>query len=441
MARRSRSRALRRSLSGRLLLLFLTTALLLALVVRTGLRYGIESGFRDSARLHLDQYLSHLLTEIGDPPDRERAARLAERLRLRIHLLGAENWSAAGPPPTFVPRSLATHTLDDGTLVELGTGTGGLLVRLRRGGHTLLLETNRAPAHSYASLAILATTITGVLLVLALSYHATRRLFRPIETIQAGIARIGAGDLRHRLEIRRRDELGELARGINAMADQIEEMLEAKRQLLLAISHELRSPLTRARINAELLDENANREALLGNLAELAALLDELLESERLRGQHGVLKREATDPTALVTGLVEECFPTAGIRLDLDPPGTWLPLDAARIRVMVRNLLKNALRHTPETGPPACLSSHLEQEGWVLEVADAGPGIPPEHLARLAEPFYRVDSPRGREDGGVGLGLYLCRVIARAHGGDLQIASAPGRGTRVLVCLPIGQGD
>jgi signal transduction histidine kinase len=214
-------------------------------------------------------------------------------------------------------------------------------------------------------------------------------------------------------------------------------MLEAKRQLLLAISHELRSPLTRARVNTELLEESPARQALEADLTELDALLGELLESERLRGRHAALACEAVDPTELLTGLVEGSFRGATITLDLDPPGTWLPLDPVRIRLLARNLLKNALAHTPPGGPAPLLQSHVDEAHWTLVVSDSGPGIAPEHLRHITAPFYRADPSRQRASGGVGLGLYLSRVIAEAHGGTLEIESAPGKGTTVRVSMPV----
>ena len=426
----------RHSLSGRLLLLFLLTALLLAIVVRTGFRYGVEGSFRDLAGPHVDAYIQHLLSELGDPPTPARAARLAQRLPIQTHLLGDESWSSEGTVPEWPPRTSVTRALADGTEIDLGRGRDGFVVRAKRGDLIVVLV---APGFQRADTAPVAImlTIAGVLLVLAFSYHAIRRLFHPIETIRAGVARIGAGDLDHRVEIRRRDELGQLAVSINAMADDIREMLEAKRQLLLAISHELRSPLTRARLNTELLDDCAARQALLTDLSELETLLGELLESERLRGRHTALVREAVDPTELLTRLVQESFADADIHCDLDLPGTYLSLDPVRIRLLARNLLTNALRHTPEGSPPPTLSSHLDNACWTLAVSDTGTGIANEQIGHLTTPFYRVDPSRQRESGGVGLGLYLSRAIAEAHGGTLKISSSPGRGTRVLVSIPV----
>ena len=431
----------RHSLSGRLLLLFMGTAILLAVVVRAGFRYAVEGGFERLAGPHVEEYLQHLFNELGDPPTPERAARLAERLPLQIHLLGAETWSSDGAPPESPPRRSTARILPDGTEVEIGRGRDGFTVRAQRGSVTVVLVPRGFEPAGSAPFAVI-LTIAAVLALLALAYHLIRRLFRPIETIQSGVARIGAGDLGHRLEIRRRDELGALARSVNAMADDIEAMLEAKRQLLLAISHELRSPLTRARLNAELLDDSSPRQALLADLGELETLLGELLESERLRGRHAVLGREAVDPTALLVGLIDESFRGRDILLDLDPAGTWLSLDPMRIRLLVRNLLTNALRHTPPGAPPPALSSHVDNAGWTLVVSDGGAGIAPEHLPRLTDPFYRADPSRRRGSGGVGLGLYLARAIADVHGGALEVESAPDEGTRVRVYIPISvDGD
>ena len=220
---------------------------------------------------------------------------------------------------------------------------------MERGGLTVVLVPRGYRQADAAPFAIV-LTIAGVLLVLILAYHAIRRLFRPIETIRAGVAQIGSGDLEHRLDISRRNELGELAESINAMANDIRDMLEAKRQLLLAISHELRTPLTRARINAELLDDCAARQALMTDLGELETLLGELLESERLRTGHDALVREVVDPTELLTGLVQESFSDVEVHPDLDPPGTFLSLDPVRIRLLARNLLTHSIRHTPQGG-------------------------------------------------------------------------------------------
>jgi signal transduction histidine kinase len=262
-------------------------------------------------------------------------------------------------------------------------------------------------------------------------------LFSPIETIRAGVSRFGAGELNHRIRIGRRDELGELAASINAMAEQIQQMLEAKRQLLLAISHELRSPLTRARVNAELLPEDRHRQRIIRDLKAMEQQIAELLETERLHSRHAKLDLRACAPAQLLQEVIEQAFSHDAFELQDEQPDLYLRLDPARMRLLIRNLLDNALRHTPASAPAPLIHNRLEGDDWMLSVTDQGPGIDAEHLPRLTEPFYRVDHSRQRDTGGYGLGLYLCRVIAEAHGGRLSVTSRPGKGTTVTLTLPL----
>ena len=425
-------RRFRHSLSGRLLGLFLLTGLLLALVVKSGFQLAVTGDLRELARPHVAEYVQHLLDEIGDPPDTRRAGALAERLPLEIHILGPGSaWTSAGTPPVVNEGHLHRHRLTAGGSVLVGRDEDRLVLIAPRGDFRVLLLPGSLEGSEWAPLAVL-LTIAGVLAVLAFAYHAIRRLFRPVETIRRGLERVGAGDLAHRIEVRRRDELGELAVSVNTMADDIRRMLEAKRQLLLAISHELRSPLTRARVNLALLPESAARQALDTAQREMEDLIEDLLESERLNSRHTPLNLTAADPAQLARELLDEYFADRAIETDLRVAGGGLvALDVPRIKLLMRNLLDNALRHTPADAPPPCIRVRSGADGWELRVEDRGPGITAEHLPHVTEPFYRADPSRRRETGGYGLGLYLCRMIAEAHGGRLEIESTPGKGTKI----------
>jgi signal transduction histidine kinase len=248
----------------------------------------------------------------------------------------------------------------------------------------------------------------------------------------------------------RPDELDQLAGTMNTMAQDIGRMLEAKRALPLAISHELRSPITRARLNVELLPEDADtqtqRQALLRDLQEMAALVSDLLESERLAGRHAVLQREPTDMAALAGEVLETLQPrhadAAQVRIDAQARLPVLLLDRARVRLLLRNLLDNALRHGAGAAQPPQLRLLAGDDGGLtLEVRDHGPGVADDQLARLAQAFYRPDSARTRAAGGVGLGLYLCRLVAEAHGGSLLLTNAmPGLLARVTLPGPAQPG-
>jgi signal transduction histidine kinase len=273
-------------------------------------------------------------------------------------------------------------------------------------------------------------TLAVLLLLTGVAFALVRRMLRPLDDIREGAIRFGRGDFAHRIPLRRHDELGDVAQQVNTMAADIHGMLDAKRSLLLAISHELRSPLTRARLNAELVDESEARIALLHDLAEMRDLVIDLLESERLAGGHSALHPEPTDLNALVLDTLAAQFGGRAIRTELAAGLQPSLLDRVRMRLLVRNLVGNALRHNDGAAEPVVVSTRREGDRVLLSVRDHGAGVDDALLGRLAEPFYRADAARQRSTGGVGLGLYLCRLVAEAHGGTLRIEKRTSRPAR-----------
>jgi signal transduction histidine kinase len=264
-----------------------------------------------------------------------------------------------------------------------------------------------------------------------MAWITVRRQLAPLRSIGAGVEAFGRGHFDVPIPVSRNDELGDLAQRVNGMARNLSGMLEAKRALLLAISHELRSPLTRARVNAELLEPSGERSALLRDLGEMRDLITQLLESERLASGHSALLPEPTDLAALVHDVVSTQFAGQDLTLDLQPVAGPPAVDAMRMRLLLRNLLANALRHSAGAAQPPQVFVRREADDRIaLGVRDHGPdgaALADEQLAQLGQAFYRPDSARTRGGGGVGLGLYLCRLVAQAHGGELRIRrSDPG---------------
>ena len=429
----------RHRLSIRLILLFIIISILIILVLNTGFRYGVRDEFKRLAEPHLVEYVDHLQQQIGLPPDIQAASALAERLTIDIQIKSPEiRWSSSGVLFDEQSLNFHPHQLSSGRIVEVSHQASRFLMKLEEGDVTVLYITKQK--FNSSQLPLVVTIIIAVVLVLiALTYHFVRRLFLPIETIRQGVANFGSGDLKYRINLQRKDELGELAKSVNVMADEIQGMLEAKRQLLLAISHELRSPLTRVRLNAELLEPTEPRERIIQDLKLLEQQLSELLETERLESNHAKLDLQPADPSQLINSVTKEHFAQTQWQCHLDENGGLIPLDVARIKLLIKNLLDNAQRHTNQQHGKVELSSHLTEKGWYFQVTDHGAGIAEEHLAQLTEPFYRADKARQRSTGGYGLGLYLCRVIAEAHGGQLSIQSQLGEGTQVLVHIPFAK--
>jgi signal transduction histidine kinase len=271
----------------------------------------------------------------------------------------------------------------------------------------------------------------SVALVLA-AHLVLRRMLLPLWVLGLGVAAFGRGDLKHRIPVRRRDEIGALAARFNQMADDLGGMLDAKRALLLAISHELRSPITRARLNLELLEDTPQREALVQDLALMRDLIEGLLERERLDAGHSALLLQPADWPAWVGEVIERRFAAARIQVEIAGDLPPMQLDRMRIQLLMGNLLDNALRHNEPANGQVQLTVAAGARGVDLCVRDFGAGVPEEALAQLGQPFFRPDASRSRASGGVGLGLSLCRLIAEAHGADLDIANAaPG----LAVCV------
>lgn len=264
--------------------------------------------------------------------------------------------------------------------------------------------------------------VPALLFVTGCAFGTIRHMVEPLHALAVGAEAFGRGEFSHRVPVVHRDEIGDLAVRFNQMAADIQAMLDGKRALLLALSHELRSPLTRARLHAELVGEGESRDALLQELAQMRDLITVLLESERLGSGHSALQLADCDLAALAA---EQAGP--GVTLHIEPGLPALRLDRLRVQLLLRNLVHNALRHNDAARGAVQLSLVRDGQGQRVSVRDFGPGVPPESLPQLGQPFYRPDVARTRHGGGVGLGLCLCRLVAEAHGGRLELRNAePG---------------
>jgi signal transduction histidine kinase len=425
---RSRWQRWRRSLGMRLVALFVLLALAMAAVFLYGMQRALSDGWSGVLRPLIADYVDRLADGLGSPPDPVRAEALVRRLPLSVRIDGPalqwdshpRRWPRGHDGAAHDDAGLLTRTSADGHRISFGLGGSGWTSRPR---------------------AIGWLTLGALMLLIAAAYGVVRHMFRPLDDIRSGAERFGRAQFDTPIPVRRDDELGELAGQVNTMARDIRAMLDAKRDLLLAVSHELRSPLTRARLNAELVPAGAARDALLRDLAAMRDLVTELLESERLAGGHAALQRQPTEPNALVRELVREHFTDRGVELALADGLPSAELDPARIRLALRNLLDNALRHSRDSDRAPQLASAVVDGQLCLSVRDFGAGVDEAQLGRLADAFYRVDTARQRSTGGIGLGLYLCRMVAQAHGGSLQLRNArPGLEATLRLPLP-GDGS
>jgi len=270
------------------------------------------------------------------------------------------------------------------------------------------------------------------------SYH----LSSPVRRLREVVDLFGRGDLSARAATGRRDEFGQLAVSFNKMAERIETLLTAERRLLMDISHELRSPLARLGVAVELARSGEDRDHMLDRIEKeaqrLNELVGELLQVTRVEGDPSRRKTEPVFLDQLLGEVVEDCLIEAkmkGCRIDLKTAGpASISGDPELLRRAVENVLRNAIRYAPED---TVVDVNLRSgDSARMLIRDRGPGVPDESLARIFDPFYRVDSDRNRASGGVGLGLAIARRAVELHRGTLRAENMnPGLG--VMIELPV----
>jgi signal transduction histidine kinase len=384
-------------------------------------------------------YAQLILQEVGEPPDTTFARDIADRLGIGMRIEGpGVEWATDSTFPDFESVDLPPAG-DDGAQRAGLSRALGFGADVRRGDYRYLLSLQAGSTGfgSESPTEELADAIFMVVL-LACMYLATRYLLRPVRELSTGVDRLRQGDLNVEMRTRRTDELGQLMVSFNEMARAVRERLRARDQLLVDVSHEIRSPLTRMRVALEMMPDSAAKRSVVEDIEETEAMISVLLETERLDSPHGGLSLASSDLTALVRDTVEErADQEPGVDLTSGPEPVVAKVDAERVRLLVGNLISNALRHSDPQGPPVRVSVERAASNATITVKDCGVGISEEHLPRLFEPFYRVDSSRSKDTGGYGIGLSLVKRIVDAHGGSIDVESEVGQGTAVRVSLPL----
>jgi signal transduction histidine kinase len=273
------------------------------------------------------------------------------------------------------------------------------------------------------------------------------RILRPVGHLKDAAEQMSHGDLSVRVPVESQDELGQLAVAFNSMAGNIEQQEQLRRNMVGDVAHELRTPLTNLRGYLEAVRDGliTPDSALVDNLYEETMLLNRLVADlhELAQAEAGqlTLVRTATSLREVVEQAVGILRPQAGakdVSLSVEIPDVLpdVDIDRERIGQVLRNLLSNALSHTPGGGEIR-VSAVQEDDFVQVSVCDTGEGIAPEHLAHVFDRFYRADRSRARHTGGYGLGLAIVKQLVLAHGGTIAVESEPGSGSTFTFSVPI----
>lgn len=396
-------------------------------------------------------------TAIATPNDRlERylAVRLSQQLKgreVRIEVRRRE-----GPVPRFARPRVITVPAEEPQLQQPAPPPGGggqaqrtpapwrewvlsgsfeIAVQVQPNGWLIIRGVDSAPFID-GPVALLFWLALAAIVIGAISWVAARRLVRPLRRLAAAAEHLGL----HRdatpvpetgpLEVRT------IAQSLNRMSGRVSRFVEDRTRMVSAISHDLRTPLTRLRLRAELVEDEHTRQKILADIHQMEQIVGETLSWSREDAARG--ERGPVDIAALLQGLSEDATDAGkSVRYE-GPDHLVLHCHAGAVRRALGNLVDNAVAYGGEAEIIV-----REQPGAIeIEVADHGPGIPPEQLDRVFAPFVRLEESRNRDTGGAGLGLAIARDAIRAHGGDIRLENrSEGTGLRAIVTLPRSQAQ
>jgi len=315
-----------------------------------------------------------------------------------------------------------------------------IVVQASREGRYRLIVVNDAPFDLAGYIPFYLLILGAVALV---CWPLAVNIASPLRALARTVDRFGAGDLSVRVNSRRRDEIGELSRAFDRMAERLGTLLTAERRLLQDISHELRSPLARLSFAAELVRTAEDRESAVARIKKeitrLTGLVGALLQMTRAEGDPSSSRPELVRIDQLLGGVVEDC------RLEADARGCRIgfhandPItlrgDEELLRRAIENVLRNSIRYTP-AGSEVEVSLETASHTVRIAVRDYGPGVPDWALSKIFQTFFRVDDSRQSATGGAGLGLAIAQRAITLHHGNLWAENA-GPGLRVRIELPL----
>ena len=447
------------SLSLKLTAVFMLTAFAYLFLLTIGVRQIIlDDEVRETLDYYQSSYLENVFEDLQYPPTQARAEQLVSSMPFDMKIIGSDiDWSSHQEFPNLDVLSFESRNwnlIQIKTDIEIGQDTyieGGEFARyMNRSflkvpyGDYIVVLVNPKMSQAVHTTFLFETFLAISLLILLIAFLVVQKMISPIQTIQDGTTRIGSGELQHRITIKQKDELGILAKEINLLAKNVQDMLEAKQRLNLGVSHELRSPITRARLQIEMLEQSQHKEELLNEINAMETIISNLLDSEAINYGHKKLDLKTFHIESKIKALISKAPYLENIQTSISSDINNLEIEADEVlfEVMLKNVLENASRFTPSNRALIELTlEEINSQSIHITIRDFGPGFNKDDLEKVTEPFFRTSQSRSRESGGFGLGLYLSKQIVLAHAGFLKIKNHPDQGAVVSVELPLRQNS
>ncbi|NBD29656.1 MAG: HAMP domain-containing protein, partial [Alphaproteobacteria bacterium] len=272
--------------------------------------------------------------------------------------------------------------------------------------------------------------LTAALILVAAFWFVMTRLTGPLRDLSRAAEDLGRGEAIDPLPVAGPEEVRDLTRAFNRMQERLTRFVADRTRILAAVSHDLRSPLTAMRFDAELVEDEETRESLIASIDEMQTMAEATLTFAE-----GLAGREASEVVNLPDWLETLADDKATPFALTGGPTMTVRIRPLALRRAVRNLVENATRY----GGGATVGWHRAGDNLVIEVTDHGPGIPEEELEEVFAPFHRLEASRSLETGGHGLGLAIARAIVRGHGGDIRLENRAEGGLKASIVIPLSE--
>lgn len=359
---------------------------------------------------------------------------------------GEDEWIDQAHSLTSSAPTDAEGAVTESVVTSDGETVGS--VRLWVMGSDVLLTKADAAFRDRTFDAIVIAAVVAVAISLLIGLFVSRMLVKPIGRITSTAKQIRDGDLSARTNLRGEDEIDQLGETFDEMATSLEKDLKHERRLTSDVAHELRTPLMAMLATVEAMQDGVyptdaeHLETVASETRRLARLVQQMLDLSRMENRTAPLNLEPVDVVSLtrnIVGAQEQLFISRDLRLrfsdETDGRPATIEIDPDMITQAIINLMSNAMRYTPEGGW-VVVSVMLDRKNVLVSVADTGIGIAKEDLSRIFGRFWRADSSRAREAGGLGVGLAVTKQIIERHHGFISVESELGKGTTFTIHLP-----
>lgn len=426
------SRKIKFSIFLKLIILIIIFTVLINISIGFILRKSFDRAHMRPPASHMIKMQQYILDDIGNPPDTVKADKILKDVKFDIRFeTSTSKWTSDKDLPTIEELKKERDFDDTENSIMIRSGRKFYRVVKLDDGYVIFAQPSPIDEIDIESVIFPLVLIFSILAFLL--YISLRWIFGPIKKLSEGVEKISSGDLDSRIDVRGNDELENLAASINEMSVNISEMLKAKETLLIDVSHELRSPLTRIKLANEFVEEEKIRRNIRDDVLEMESMISGLLETYRTENSGLKLDLKKTDLIMLVKNLISK-FSYDKISFGSNFENREVMVDPEKIEIALRNIIDNAVKYSD--GKPVEISisgNEKNKNETIVSVKDHGRGIEQEEIDKIFEPFYRVDKSRDKKISGYGLGLSIVKKILDMHKAKTEIFSKTGEGTEFRI--------